>query len=159
MSGIIVGETYVSYKRSERIWTAVNGTLNQAYPAGPEGKQDAWLDAIQHENAELHKLVAKALRKHPDWWKSYCKAATCLINGLVHPGREAHPFEVAWIQSESRDSEDYSLEQYNSFITCQCEGYQFKHAPQSPRGQIYCWHVLAAIFAMKLNTITVGETY
>jgi hypothetical protein len=159
MSGIIVGDTLVSYQRQGRVWTAVNGTLNQTYPAGPEGKMGALLDAIRHEQAEVHHLVAGAILKNPDWWQSWTKAATAVINDMIHPPRKEGYGHVAWVQSDSRDERDYDLEIYNNFIRCQCEGYQFKRAPQSANGQICCWHVLAALIAMKVGTIPSVSAY
>jgi hypothetical protein len=159
MPSIIIGDTVVSYKRNEKSWQAVNGSLNQLYSAGPDGKQAALLDAISHENPKLHGIVAGAIVKNPDLWKSWTKAATAIINDMVHPPRREGFDQVAWIQSDSRDERDYDLELYNGFIRCQCEGYQFKRAPQSARGQICCWHVLAALLAIKADAIPSVEVY
>ena len=159
MPHIIIGETVVSYKRHEKGWQAVNGSLNQAYPAGPDGKLAALLDAIKHENVKLHQIVTGAIGKNPDWWKSWTKAATAIINDMVHPPRKSGFDQIAWIQSDSRDERDYDLHLYNQFIRCQCEAYQFKRAPQSARGQICCWHVLAALLAIKADVIPSVEVY
>ncbi|MCB8944523.1 MAG: SWIM zinc finger family protein [Ardenticatenaceae bacterium] len=153
MASIIIGDTVVAYKREQRHWTAVNGTLNDSFPAGPDGKQEALLKAIAHENAELYQFVVRGISKNPEWWKSWTKAATAVINDMVHPPRKPGFDQVAWIQSDSRDECDYDLHLYNQFIRCECEGYQFKRAPQSAKGQICCWHVLAALLAMKTEAI------
>ena len=159
MTGIIIGETLVSYHRCDREWTAVNGTLRERFPAGPDGKQEALLKAIGHENAGLHQLVSRGIRQNPEWWKSWTKAATAVINDMVHPPRLEGFDQVAWVQSDSRDERDYDLHLYNKFIRCECEAYQFKRAPQSAKGQLCCWHVLAALLAMKANFIPSVEVY
>ncbi len=159
MSKIIIGNTIVNYNRSMKSYTAINGTIDQSFPSGPDGKQAALLAAIGHENAELAGLVTAGIQKQPHMAKSWLKAGTAVVNGLVYPPRMVGLDQVAWIQSKSRLQSDYDLELYNQFVRCQCEAYQFKKAPQASKGQLCCWHVLASLLAMRLELIPKVEVF
>lgn len=161
--------TAVQYNRAERQWEAVNGRT-WLFPAGPSGKRQAQLYALDHDVPlvadEVKAIMARAQASNPNSTEAEAitrraiKAGFLVRDGHVLPPR---PFdadgsylnEIARVRSSQKwpdgSAVEYAVNQPTRHeVWCECPDFK-EGAPTLPSGQKACKHVLAVLICEALD--------
>jgi hypothetical protein len=165
--------TLVKYHPSARAWQVLNGQCT-SFPAGPAGRRQAHLCALEHDRPDIAATlqamlenIAVASLQMPLNTKAIesrlLKAAFLLRDGKLLPPRawdteDSYLCEIARVKSQSKESwPDGSPVEYavcqdtpDSHLWCACEDYS-EGAPVLPSGQIACKHILSVLIAGTLE--------
>jgi len=155
--------TIVKYDRSARQWQAINGRT-WAWPAGPDGRREAELYALEHDCPEVAEQVkavianAKAV-KHLTFdaegiTKRVIKAGFIIRDGKLLPPVPFNQYggclnEIARCQGSQ--PEPYIINYVDEQVICDCHDFMLGNAPLLPSGQRACKHILATLITETLQ--------
>ncbi len=156
--------TEVKYDRRARAWQVLNGKVT-SFPAGPEGKRQAQLYALEYDRPDvaaelqafLENIAASSLEMPldvPGLTRRAIKGAFLIRDGQVLP---AVPFtepggcmnEIARVQGS--ESLPYIITYEDDACFCDCPDFLLGDAPFLPTGQRACKHIFAVLITEALQ--------
>ena len=134
----------VIYNRSDRCYEVENGGKLLTFPAGANGRREAFQAAVQAQDYLLHSLAAHLCREHPQLSSRIWRACEIVLNDGVTLQGEA----LALVASQSSEYGDYTVQDVDGLMACDCEDFQGATAVyMADSEQPYCKHILAYYFA------------
>ncbi len=142
MINTIIAEATTEYNRRTKRWNVLNGKLVATFPAGPEGKRLAQLEALEINRPDLAALVHKVASnsQDPKALNMALKAAQILAAGLLYSNGECHS------QSRAGIFHTVTYDGLPKSYHCTCEA--FTHCPTYVNDiGFLCKHCLAQHWA------------
>lgn len=136
----------VIYNRSERCYELENEGEVLTFPAGVNGRQQAFQTAVQLENSALYELAAQMASDHPQLASRVWRACEIVLTGevILKDG-------LAIVPSQSSEFGGYTVQMVDGLQTCDCEDFRGGTAVYiEGNEQPFCKHILAAQFALVL---------
>ena len=138
----------VNYNRAARCYEVANGDQTLTFPAGVDGRREAFQTAVQMENPALHRLASAMAANHPQLASRIWRAAEIYLTGNV-----VAKDGVFVVPSQSSEYGDYTVQTgADGLQTCDCEDFQGATAVYiEGNDQPFCKHILTAQFAFILD--------
>lgn len=134
----------VIYNRSGRCYEVATNDETLTFPAGVDGRRQAFQTAVQLENAALHALALQMASDHPQLANRIWKACEIVLTGdvVLQDG-------IAVVPSQSSEYGGYTVQTADGLICCDCEDFQGATAVYiAENEQPFCKHILAYQFAL-----------
>lgn len=134
----------VIYNRTARRYEVANGDQTLTFPAGVDGRREAFQTAVQVEDPALYRLAADMAADHPQLASRIWRAAEIvLMEGVTFKDG------IGLVASQSSEYGDYTVQFADGLYTCDCQDFQGATAVyMEGNEQPYCKHILAYHFAL-----------
>lgn len=138
----------VIYNRAARCYEVASGDQTLTFPAGVDGRREAFQTAVALENPALHRLAVQMASDHPQLASRIWRAAEIVLSGGV-----AAQNGVFVVPSQSSEYGAYTVQMgADGLQTCDCEDFQGATAVYiEGSDQPFCKHILAAQFTFVLT--------
>lgn len=135
----------VNYNRAARRYEVANGDQTLTFPAGVDGRREAFQTAVQMENPALHGLASQMASDHPQLASRIWRAVEIALTSGVTLQNDG----TGLVASQSSEYGDYTVQMVDGLLACDCEDFQGATAVYMQDGeQPYCKHILAYQFAL-----------
>lgn len=135
----------VIYNRSDRRYELENEGELLTFPAGVNGRQQAFQTAVQLENGDLYEMATQMANDHPQLASRIWKACEIALNGGVTFSESG----LALVASQSSEYGDYAVQLVDGLYACDCEDFQGATAVyMAGSDQPHCKHILAYQLAL-----------
>lgn len=134
----------VNYNRAARCYEVANGDQTLTFPAGTDGRREAFQTAVQLENPTLYRMVAEMASNHPQLASRIWRAAEIvLMDGVTFQDG------IGLVASQSSEYGDYTVQFIDGLYACDCQDFQGATAVyMEGNEQPFCKHILAYHFAL-----------
>ena len=156
MSALIIGNSTVKFNQEAGEWQVRQGNKVATFGQLKEGMYDALRFAITLEYPEVVALIAALEKKYvadphlDDLIIRAWRAARLLVTGYVLAPFKDDGRTVARVCSLSRRGQYYVHAYGGGIVSCNCPDYN-NGAPIIREGQRACKHILAVLFARRLD--------
>lgn len=134
----------VIYNRSDRRYEVASGNETLTFPAGVDGRREAFQAAVQVENPDLHDLASKMADDHPQLASRIWRAVEIVLTDGV-----TFTNGIGLVVSQSSEYGDYTVQFVDGLYTCDCQDFQGATAVYMEGSeQPYCKHILAYQLAL-----------
>ncbi len=134
----------VTYDRTKRRYEIIDGEETLTFPAGVDGRREAFQTAVQLLNPTLYGLAAKMAADHPQLGSRIWRAAEIVLTSGVTMNDG-----IAVVPSQSSEYGDYTVQTIDGLLTCDCQDFQGGTAVyMEGNDQPFCKHILAYQFAV-----------
>lgn len=134
----------VTYDRTNRRYEVIDGDETLTFPAGVNGRREAFQTAVQLLNPTLYGLAANMAADHPQLASRIWRAAeiVLMLGVTIKDG-------LAIVPSQSSEYGDYTVQTIDGLMTCDCQDFQGATAVyMKDNDQPFCKHILAYQFAL-----------
>jgi len=143
----------VTYNRSQREYTVIDpqGEIIATHPAGRDGRQAAFQDAVKAQNIRLYRQAAALSDAHPQLASRIWRACEIMLSGEIICPDSGNVLAI--VPSQSSEYGGYNIVNVAGLLACDCEDFQggtavYTDADEQPR----CKHILAFELATALKT-------
>jgi hypothetical protein len=136
----------VTYDRTNRRYEVANGETVLTFPAGVDGRREAFKAAVELENPALYRLAAEMANDHPQLASRIWRAAEIHLTGRA----VIQDSGVILVPSQSSEYGDYTVQTADRGLhTCDCQDFQGGTAVYiKDNDQPFCKHIIAYHFAL-----------
>lgn len=135
----------VNYNRSDRCYEVEADGELLTFPAGVNGRREAFQTAVHLENPALHELASQMASDHPQLASRIWRAVEIVLGDGVVFSEDS----LALVASQSSEYGDYAVQLVDGLYACDCEDFQGATAVyMAGSDQPHCKHILAYQLAL-----------
>jgi hypothetical protein len=142
-------EELIAYDRSRREYVVATGDKTAVFPAGATGKRQATRLAVFVAEPALYELASKLSKKQPHLETRAWAAAAYVVDGRVD--LDASHGRLATVDGNSHYGAYSITHDDDGRMACDCVDWLGCTAPLVESGARYCKHIIAYVFAARLQ--------
>ena len=132
----------VNYDRTNRRYEVSNGDQTLTFPAGVDGRREAFQTAVQLEHPALYRLASEMASDHRQLASRIWRACEIVLTHEV-----IIKDDLAIVPSQSSEYGDYTVQTIDGLMTCDCQDFKGGTAVyMEGSDQPFCKHILAYQF-------------